>query len=95
MRIVTIPEAPTGFIPYARVVHSKTMTIDGRIAWIGTSNWEGGYFDTSRNLEVVLQDPAMAERLGALHAQLWHSAYASPLDITQATPPLRFGDEKQ
>jgi phosphatidylserine/phosphatidylglycerophosphate/cardiolipin synthase-like enzyme len=81
IRVVTIPPAPSGFIAYARVVHTKTMTIDGRIAWIGTSNWEGGYLDDSRNVEVVLQSAAMAEKLNALHQQLWQSAYTHAFDV--------------
>ncbi|KTC36942.1 phospholipase, partial [Pseudomonas sp. ABAC21] len=37
VKIVTLPQAKQGFIPYARVIHSKTMEIDGHVAWVGTS----------------------------------------------------------
>jgi phosphatidylserine/phosphatidylglycerophosphate/cardiolipin synthase-like enzyme len=88
IRAVTIPQAPSGFIPFARVVHTKTMTIDGEIAWIGTSNWEGGYLDNSRNVEVVLRNTPMAEKLDALHQQLWLGPYAAPLEVgTNYLPP--------
>ena len=86
IRIVTIPMASTGFIPFARVIHSKTMSIDGKLAWVGTSNWAGGYFDLSRNLEVVLRNDAMAQRIAALHEQTWSSAYAQPIDINKQYP---------
>ena len=86
IRAVTIPQAPSGFIPFARVVHTKTMTIDDQIAWIGTSNWEGGYLDNSRNVEIVLRNAAMAEKLNALHQQLWLSPYAAPLKIDALYP---------
>jgi phosphatidylserine/phosphatidylglycerophosphate/cardiolipin synthase-like enzyme len=86
IRIVTIPAASTGFIPFARVIHSKTMSIDGKLAWVGTSNWAGGYFDLSRNLEVVLRNDAMAQRIAALHEQTWSSAYAQPIDINKLYP---------
>lgn len=86
IRIVTIPTASTGFIPFARVIHSKTMTIDGKLAWVGTSNWAGGYFDLSRNLEVVLRNETMAQRLVALHEQTWSSGYAQPIDINKQYP---------
>ena len=86
IRIVTIPTASTGFIPFARVIHSKTMTVDGKLAWVGTSNWAGGYFDLSRNLEVVLRNEAMAQRLAALHEQTWSSVYAQPIDINKQYP---------
>ncbi len=86
IRIVTLPQASSGFIPFARVIHSKTMVIDGELAWVGTSNWSGGYLDKSRNLEVVMRDKAMAERLAALHEQTWSSSYAVPIDINRHYP---------
>lgn len=86
IRVVTLPRAAAGFIPFARVIHSKTMVIDGKLAWVGTSNWSGGYLDLSRNLEVVLRNEKMAQRLLALHEQTWSSAYAEPLDINKTYP---------
>ncbi|WP_241190710.1 phospholipase D-like domain-containing protein [Pseudomonas chlororaphis] len=86
VRIVTLPQASQGFIPYARVIHSKTMDIDGQVAWVGTSNWLGGYLDNSRNLEVVMHDNAMAKRIGELHAQLWDGPYAKPLELMGEYP---------
>lgn len=86
IRIVTLPEARSGFIPFARVIHTKTMIVDGEVAWIGTSNWAGGYLDHSRNLELVLRNRAMAERLHALHAQTWNSPYAKPVDVLRVYP---------
>ena len=86
IRIVTLPVASTGPIPFARVMHSKTMSIDGKLAWVGTSNWAGGYFDKSRNLEVVLRNEKMAQRLAALHEQAWNSPYAQPLDVNKDYP---------
>ncbi|OHX14517.1 phospholipase [Chromobacterium sphagni] len=87
VRYVTIPRDGS-CIPFARVIHSKTMAIDGRIAWVGTSNWSGGYMDKSRNLEVVLRNPAMAARIAALHEQTWSSPLAQPLEAgKQYAPP--------
>jgi phosphatidylserine/phosphatidylglycerophosphate/cardiolipin synthase-like enzyme len=86
VKIVTLPEAKQGFIPYARVIHSKTMEIDGQVAWVGTSNWLGGYLDNSRNLEVVMHNEAMAKRVGALHEQLWDGPYAKLLEATSEYP---------
>ncbi|WP_421555590.1 phospholipase D-like domain-containing protein [Pseudomonas kitaguniensis] len=86
VKIVTLPEARQGFIPYARVIHSKTMDIDGHVAWVGTSNWLGGYLDNSRNLEVVMHDDAMAKRIGELHQQLWDGPYAKPLEVMAHYP---------
>lgn len=93
VRIVTLPAASTGPIPFARVIHSKTMSIDGKLAWVGTSNWSGGYFDKSRNLEVVLRNEKMAQRLAALHEQAWSSQYAQPLDVNKDYPkPFKGGE---
>lgn len=84
IRVATIPPAREGPIPFARVVHTKVMEIDDAVAWVGTSNWEGGYLDTSRNVEIVLRDPAMAARLRRMHEALWTSAYALPLEEAAA-----------
>ncbi|WP_343730170.1 phospholipase D-like domain-containing protein [Duganella sp.] len=86
IRVVTLPVASGGFIPFARVIHSKTMVIDNQIAWVGTSNWSGGYFDLSRNLEVVMRNEKMAQRLAALQEQTWSSSYAQVLDINKQYP---------
>ncbi|MET0518051.1 MAG: phospholipase D-like domain-containing protein, partial [Burkholderiaceae bacterium] len=86
LKIVTLPQAGSGFIPFARVIHTKTMVIDGKTAWVGTSNWSGGYLDKSRNLEMVLRSEPMAQRLAALHEQTWSSAYAVPIDIMKVYP---------
>ncbi|PEQ13426.1 phospholipase [Novosphingobium sp. PC22D] len=92
IRVATIPQLSSGEIPYARVVHTKVMTIDDAIAWVGTSNWEGGYLDTSRNVEVVLRDAVMAKRLRALQEQLWTSAYAASLEEACSRLAVPAGD---
>jgi len=86
LKIVTLPHPASGFIPYGRVIHTKTMVIDNQVAWVGTSNWSGGYMDKSRNLEIVLRNEPLAQRLAALHEQTWSSAYAVPIDINKTYP---------
>ncbi|MBP1130524.1 phosphatidylserine/phosphatidylglycerophosphate/cardiolipin synthase-like enzyme [Serratia sp. PL17] len=93
IKIVTIPPASSGFIPFARVIHSKIMTIDGETAWIGTSNWTGGYLDNSRNLELVLHNPLMSQRVDKLYSQLWNSVYAEPLKLDYDYPTPKPGGE--
>jgi len=93
IRIVTLPPASSGFIPFARVIHSKTMAIDGQVAWIGTSNWSGGYLDLSRNLEIVLRNEKMAKRIADLHQQTWDSAYAQSIDVMKDYPKPVKGKE--
>lgn len=89
IRVVTIPQAKQGFIPYARVIHSKYCVVDGKTAWVGTSNWEGGYLDQSRNLELVIRDGKFAERVRQLHDQLWESIYAEDLDQEKVYPKVK------
>jgi phosphatidylserine/phosphatidylglycerophosphate/cardiolipin synthase-like enzyme len=79
-RVITIPEASTGSIPYSRTAHSKYAVFDGKTLWLGTSNWTGGYLDESRNLEVVLNDATLAARAAAVQKHLWESTYTAPLE---------------
>ncbi|PJR66645.1 phospholipase D-like domain-containing protein [Raoultella sp. T31] len=95
LKVVTIPPASIGFIPFARVVHSKLMTIDGATAWVGTSNWSGGYFDNSRNLELVLNNVQMTRRIDALYDQLWNSRYAELIKIDFDYPTPHPGREHE
>lgn len=92
VEIVTIPMAREGKIPFARVNHSKFLVIDNRIAWVGTSNWTGGYLDKLRNVEIVVRDEKLAQRLGLLHDQLWESPYGATLDILKDYPPPNKGE---
>ena len=52
--VETVPAAASGFIPFGRVAHAKYMAVDGRLAWVGTSNWEGNYFRGSRNVDIAI-----------------------------------------
>jgi phosphatidylserine/phosphatidylglycerophosphate/cardiolipin synthase-like enzyme len=84
VRIVTIPEASTGFIPYARTVHAKYATVDGRVAWLGTSNAGGDYFLRSRNVGLFVEGAAFARALDVYFDRVWNSStYAEPVDPTR------------
>ncbi|MCP4216279.1 MAG: phospholipase, partial [bacterium] len=76
VKMATIPVSREGFIPYARVIHSKVMRIDDRISWVGNSNWGYDYFHNSRNVEVVTREPGVAKTLDRLFRGLWKSSYA-------------------
>ena len=75
IRFMNIPEATEGFIPFARVVHSKVVRVDEDLCWISTSNWSYDYFYASRNLEVLIQDRTLAMQLNRLFTDLWNSPY--------------------
>lgn len=89
IRVITVPEAKQGRIPFSRTAHSKYMVADGKVSWIGTSNWAGGYLDTSRNLEIVVKDEALAARAAEIHAHLWGSTYSAPLELIKTYPKPR------
>ena len=80
VRFAVIPEAASGFIPYARVIHSKVLRVDDDVCWVGTSNWGHDYFFRSRNVEVVLRRPGVAKVLDALFLSLWAGPYAHKLE---------------
>ena len=87
VRIASIPESAKGHIPFARVIHSKYMTVDGSLLWLGTSNWSEDYFADSRNVELILRDPALAAQGDRVFEQLWNSSYASRLDPAKTYIP--------
>jgi len=89
IRMVTIPQAKRGFIAFARTVHAKFMVVDGSLLWLGTSNWQGGYLNESRNVELVLRLPALAAQAAAIHAQLWASRYARPVMPGKEEPRVK------
>jgi phosphatidylserine/phosphatidylglycerophosphate/cardiolipin synthase-like enzyme len=80
VRLTTIPLWSGGFIPFARVTHAKALVVDGKRGWLGTSNWEKEYFYNSRNVGVIIDDPALAAQLATFFATLWQSPYAVPVD---------------
>jgi phosphatidylserine/phosphatidylglycerophosphate/cardiolipin synthase-like enzyme len=88
IKFVTIPPFSGGFIPYARVIHSKVMRVDEDVSWVGTSNWSYDYFFKSRNVEVILRLPEAAGVLDEIFLSLWNGPYAQRLDPEKEyTPP--------
>ena len=76
VKFVTIPLSKEGFIPYARVIHSKVVTIDGKEGWVGTSNFGYDYFYSSRNVEVVIKIKPIIKVLKEMFEALWNSEYS-------------------
>jgi phosphatidylserine/phosphatidylglycerophosphate/cardiolipin synthase-like enzyme len=89
VRMVTIPEASSGFIPFARVTHAKYLTVDGRRFWLGTSNWEKSYFTTSRNVGVVADHPGITQELDRSFHRVWSSPYSYLVDPAATYEPPR------
>lgn len=91
VKFAVIPAASTGFVPFARVVHSKLVTVDGAWAWVGTSNLSRDYFYASRNVGIVVSGAPFAGRVDAFFEKLWSSAYTEVVDPdrTDYAPPRR------
>jgi phosphatidylserine/phosphatidylglycerophosphate/cardiolipin synthase-like enzyme len=89
VRILTIPQASAGFIPFARVAHAKYCAVDGARGWVGTSNWEPDYFFGSRNVGLVFDGGEVPSRLDAFFRGNWSSPYAAPFDRARDYAPPR------
>ena len=92
VKLVTIPAWSGGFIPYARVIHAKYMVVDGRSAWIGTSNWEHDYFYASRNVGVMVENRKLAQQLEAFFRDGWNGPHAVDVDPGAQYPQPRIGE---
>jgi phosphatidylserine/phosphatidylglycerophosphate/cardiolipin synthase-like enzyme len=92
VRMMTIPQWSGGFVPYARVIHAKYMVVDGRAAWVGTSNWERDYFHESRNVGVVIESATIAARLTSFFDGNWDGEYAYDVKPEVAYEVPRIGE---
>ncbi|MCK6446037.1 MAG: phospholipase D-like domain-containing protein [Planctomycetes bacterium] len=92
VKLVTIPQASTGYVPFARVIHAKYCVVDGARAWLGTSNWERDYFYESRNVGVLVEGAPFATQLERCFADVWTSPYAAAVDPQATYEVPRFGE---
>lgn len=76
VRMVTVPEASSGPIPFARVIHTKILVVDASRSWIGTNNWTPDYFLSSRNVGLVVEGAGFAADLQRCFDHLWTSDHA-------------------
>ena len=91
IKFSNIPENTAGFIPYARVEHPKYMTVDGKLAWVGTSNWSRDYFHQSRNVSLFLSGEGAAGQLDHFFELGWHGPYTETVDpCGDYRPPRKY-----
>lgn len=89
VRVAAIPEDPGGFIPFARVIHSKLLRVDVDTLVVGTSNGSASYFTASRNVEVLFHDAALAAQADQISDRIWNSPHAFRLEPGGAYAPRR------
>ncbi len=90
VKFSNIPDHSKGFIAYGRVEHPKYLTVDGKAAWVGTSNWSRDYFYASRNISLFFHGVGAAQPLNRFFAKGWDSPYAEIVDPGgQYQPPKR------
>lgn len=77
VRISRVPEWSGGYIPFARVEHCKYMTVDGEWLWIGTSNWEPGYFLNTRGLAFFVRNERLAKQARGIFETSWNAPSAA------------------
>jgi phosphatidylserine/phosphatidylglycerophosphate/cardiolipin synthase-like enzyme len=89
IKVTTIPAYSKGFIPYSRVDHSKYMVVDRRLAWVGTSNWECGYFHQCRDVSLFFDGALINRQLRRGFDFEWNGPYAAPLELDRDYPPVK------
>ncbi|QEJ79294.1 phospholipase-D-like protein [Goatpox virus] len=73
-------------IPYTRVNHTKYMVTD-KVAYVGTSNWLGNYFNDTCGVSLNIIDfneLAIRSKLENIFIRDWNSVYSFP--ISYVTP---------
>ncbi len=91
VKFSTLPRAPQGFIPYARVEHCKYAVADGDRSFIGTGNWSWSYFNTTIDASIFIGGRSPAETLTKIFDRDWNGPYVTKIDAghTYAPPKIR------
>ena len=91
VKFSTLPPAPEGFIPYARVEHCKYAVADRDRSFIGTGNWSWSYFNTTIDASVFISGRGPAETLTKIFERDWDGPYVTRLEAgrTYSPPKIR------
>lgn len=92
VRILTVPEHSSGFIPFARVTHSKFVVCDGLWSWVGTSNASRDYFFSSRNVGLMVEGEDFASEVDQLFERAWNFEGSRTVDPGFDYPAPRVGE---
>ncbi len=89
VKISSLPPHSGGFIPFARVDHSKYLVFDGESAMLSTSNWSPDYFTDTRGAALIVEGAAGAAVLEDIFERSWNGPYASPVDPNLDYKPVK------
>jgi len=89
VKITSLPPHSGGFIPFARVDHSKYLVFDGEKAMLSTSNWSPDYFTDSRGAALIVEGAAGAAVLEDIFERAWNGPYVSPVDQAKKYKPVK------
>jgi len=88
VKIASLKEHSSGFIPFARVQHSKYLTADGNRSYISTSNWGPTYFTTSRGAGIVIYGAEGSRVLNDVFKKIWNGPFAELVDQDKEYKPV-------
>jgi len=91
VKISSFPPYSGGFIPFARVDHSKYLVFDGEKAMLSTSNWSPDYFTDTRGAALIVEGAAGASVLEDIFQRSWTGPYVSPVDPNLDYKPVKKG----
>jgi phosphatidylserine/phosphatidylglycerophosphate/cardiolipin synthase-like enzyme len=91
IKLGTVPEWSRGYIPFARVEHLKYAVVDTLQTWVGTDNWEPGYFHGTRNVAVTMKNRPIATQARAIFEASWTAPGAAPLRADSTYAPKNHG----
>ncbi len=94
VKFSVIPEWSGGYISYARVEHCKYLVVDSVMCWLGTSNWEKGYFYNLRNLGVVVKNRKINGILQNIFLKGWNGSYTEMVKPEIDYKPKEHGEQK-
>jgi len=92
VRVATVPAWSEGFVPFGRVLHAKSLTVDGRWSWVGTSNWSPGYFDSGRHHGLVVDGAPFASEVEDVFDRVWNADWTTTVDPARDYPAPRIGE---
>ena len=79
-------------IHFARVEHCKYLVADTSLCWIGTANWERGYFYNTRNVGVSVKNGAIARLLRRIFLKGLNGPYTEKVKAETVYQPRRHGE---